>query len=74
MEMHMLSNFISLKVTRNQGFFMDFCHFLAEWTAFIIIPIIIIGTNIWVDVMGVSRVQTTEQIHEKCAKNGAKTP
>ena len=47
---------------------MDFCHFLAEWTAYIIIPIIIIGTNIWVDVMGVSTVHTTEQIHENAPK------
>ena len=61
-------------MTRNQVIFMDFCHFLAEWTAYIIIPIIIIGTNIRVDVLGVSRVHTMEQIHEKCAKNGAKTP
>ena len=53
---------------------MDFSHVLAEWTAYIIMPIIIIGTNIRVDVMGVSGAHTTEQIDEKSTKNGAKTP
>ena len=53
---------------------MDFSHVLAEWTAYTIMPIIIIGTNIRMYVMGVSRAHTREQIDEKSAKNGAKTP
>ena len=53
---------------------MDFSHFLAEWTAYIIMPIIILGNNIRVDVIGVNRAHTAQQIDEKSAKNGAKTP
>ena len=51
---------------------MVFSHFLAEWTSYIIMPIIIIGNNIRVDIIGVSRAHTTKQIDEKSAQNGAK--
>ena len=53
---------------------MDFSHFLAEWTAYIIMPIITLDNHIRVDVIGVNIAHTAQQIDEKSAKNGAKTP
>ena len=53
---------------------MVFSYFLAEWTSYIIMPIIIIGNNIRVDIIGVSRAHATKQIDEKSAQNCAKMP